>query len=229
MVDLDIPSDKSPHTFLHWMQTGLTPVITASNIAASNGSTQAFTLLHTKNTSAIVTYTQPAPPARNPLSHRYTQILVDTSSMTSAGLSALHSAAETRVGFDTNSALQAAGLSNNVVAGNSFNVTNPGQTFSSASFGNSTSIGIGNGQQADQMIKSDGGFKGFGAASSGAGGTLTTTISSAPAGPTAGLMNAGKSGSQTSTASSTLGPKSYYLLTLMGSLGFVTAFLASRL
>ncbi|KAI7776317.1 hypothetical protein LA080_005504 [Diaporthe eres] len=183
------------------MQTGLTPVITASTISASNGSTQAFTLSNAKNTSAIVAYTQPAPPAQNRLSHRYTQILVDTSSMTSAGLSALQSAAETRVGFDIDSALQAAGLSKNVVAGNSFNVTNPGQTFSSASFGNLTSVGIGNGQQADQMIKSDGGFKGFGVADSDTGGTLTTTISSAPAGPTSGLTNAGKSGSQTSTAS----------------------------
>lgn len=229
MVDLDIPSDQSPHTFLHWMQTGLTPVITASTLSASNGSTQAFTLLNAKNTSAIVAYTQPAPPAQNPLSHRYTQILVDTSSMTSAGLSALQSAAETRVGFDTDSVLQAAGLSNNVVAGNSFNVTDPGQTFSAASFGNSTSIGIGNGQQADQMIKSDGGFKGFGAANADIGGTLTTTISSAPAGPTSGLTNAGKSGSETSTASGTFGRESDHLLTLMSTVGFVTAFLASRL
>lgn len=228
MVDLDIPSDQSPHTFLHWMQTGLTPVITASTIPASNGSTQAFTLSNAKNTSAIVAYTQPAPPAQNPLSHRYTQILVDTSSMTSAGLSALQSAAETRVGFDIDSALQAAGLSNNVVAGNSFNVTNPGQTFTSTSFGNSTSIGIGNGQQADQIIKPDGGFKGFGTADADIGGTLTTTISSAPAGPTSGLTNAGKSGSVTSTASDTLGRKSDPLLTFMGTLGFVTAVLVSK-
>ncbi|KAH8767404.1 phosphatidylethanolamine-binding protein, partial [Diaporthe sp. PMI_573] len=126
MVDLDIPSDQNPHTFLHWMQTDLAPATTAATISASNGSTQAFTLTNTKNTSALVAYTQPAPPAQNPLSHRYTQILVDTSSMSPAGLSVLQSAAKTRVGFDTESVLQAAGLSSNVVAGNSFNVTNPG-------------------------------------------------------------------------------------------------------
>ncbi|KAG6358450.1 hypothetical protein INS49_014334 [Diaporthe citri] len=228
MVDLDTPSGQSPRTFLHWMQTGLTPVITASTISASNGSTQAFTLSNAKNTSAIVAYTPPAPPAQNPLSHRYAQVLVDTSSMTSAGLSALQSAAETRVGFDTDSVLQDAGLSSNVVAGNSFNVTNPGQTFSSASFGNSTSIGIGNGQQADQMIKSDGGFKGFGAAGAGVGGTLTTTISSAPAGPTSGLTNAGKSGSATSTASGAFGRDYGHLFTLMATSGFVTSVLVSR-
>lgn len=228
MVDLDIPSDENPHTFLHWMQTGLTPVITASTISGPNGSTQAFTLSNTKNTSAIVAYTQPAPPPQNPLSHRYTQILVDTSSMTSAGLITLQSAAQTRVGFDTDSVLRAAGLSNNVVAGNFFNVTNPGQTLTSASIGNSTFIGGGNGQQADQMIKSDGGFKGFGASNADIGGTLTTTISSAPAGPTSGLTNAGKSGSVTSTASGACGRGFHHLLTVRGTLGFVTAILFSR-
>lgn len=228
MVDLDIPSDQSPHTFLHWMQTGLTPVIAASTVSASNGSTQAFTLSNAKNTSAIVAYTPPAPPAQNPLSHRYTQILVDTSSMTSAGLSALQSAAQTRVGFDTNSVLQAAGLSSNVVAGNSFNVTNPGQTFASASFGNSSSTGFGDAQKADQMTKSDSGFKGFGAANADFGGTLTTTISSAPAGPTSGLTNAGKSGSQTSTASGAFGQESDFVLTFMATLGFAAIVLAGR-
>lgn len=218
MVDLDIPSDQNPHTFLHWMQTDLTPATTASTISTSNGSTQAFTLSNAKKTSALVFYTQPAPPAQNPLSHRYTQILVDTSSMSPVGLSALQSAAQTRVGFDTESVLQAAGLSNNVVAGNFFNVTNPGQTFSAAAFGNFTSTGTGNGQKSDQMTQSDGGFKGFGA---GSGSTLTTTISSAP-GPTAGLTNAGKSGSETSTASCAFGGSFDRMLALVVPLGCIT-------
>lgn len=218
MVDLDIPSDQNPHTFLHWMQTDLTPATTASTISTSNGSTQAFTLSNAKKTSALVFYTQPAPPAQNPLSHRYTQILVDTSSMSPAGLSALQSAAQTRVGFDTGSVLQAAGLSNNVVAGNFFNVTNPGQTFSAAAFGNITSTGTGNGQKADQMTQSDSGFKGFGAA---IGSTLTTTISSAP-GPTSGLTNAGKSGSETSTASIAFGGSFDRMLALVVPSGCIT-------
>lgn len=227
MIDLDIPSDQNPHTFLHWMQTGLTPIITASTISLSNGSTQAFTLSNVKNTSAIVAYTQPAPPAQNPLSHRYTQILVDTSSMSQDALSALQSAAQTRVGFDTDSVLQAAGLSGNVVAGNSFNVTNPGQTFTSASFGNVTSSSIGNNQGADQMIKSDGGSKPFGAANADIGGTLTTTLSSAPAGPTSGFTNAGKSGSATSTASYAFGRGFDHLLTLSAISG-IAMVLAGR-
>lgn len=218
MVDLDIPSDQNPHTFLHWMQTDLTPATTASTISTSNGSTQAFTLSNAKKTSALVFYTQPAPPAQNPLSHRYTQILVDTSSMSPVGLSALQSAAQTRVGFDTESVLQAAGLSSNVVAGNFFNVTNPGKTLSAAALGNFTSTGTGNGQKADQMTQSDSGFKGFGA---GSGSTLTTTISSAP-GPTSGLTNAGKSGSEPSTASFALGGSFDRMLTLVVPLGCIT-------
>lgn len=225
MVDLDIPSDQNPHTFLHWVQTGLTPATTASAISASNGTTQAFTLSNAKNTSAVVPYTQPDPPAQNPLSHRYTQILIDTSSLSQAGLSALQSATQTRVGFDTASALEAAGLSNNVVAGNSFNVTNPSQTLSSASFSNSNSSLLGNGASNDQgngqMMKPDTGFKGFGTASAGdgfpVGGTLTTTISSAPAGPTAGLTKAGTSGSETSRASGTSRWDASHLLLLIAT------------
>lgn len=228
MVDLDIPSDQSPHTFLHWMQTGLTPATAASNVALSNGSTQAFTLSNVKNTSAIVAYTQPAPPAQNPLSHRYAQILVDTSSMSPDQLSALQSSAETRVGFDTESVLQAARLTGNVVAGNSFNVTNPGQPFSSASFGNSTATGVGDNQNADQTIKSNSGPKPFGAANAGLGGTLTSTISSVPAGPTSGFTNAGISGSATSTASSAFVLHSDNLLTVLAVAG-ITTVLVGRL
>lgn len=228
MVDLDIPSDQSPHTFLHWMQTGLTPATTASTVSLSNGSTQAFTLSNVKNTSAIVAYAQPAPPAQNPLSHRYAQILVDTSSMSPDQLSALQSSAETRVGFDTESVLQPAGLTGNVVAGNSFNVTNPGQTFSSASFGNTTATGLGNNQNADQMIKSDSGPKPFGAANAGVGGTLTSTISSAPAAPTSGFTNAGISGSATSTGSCAFDRLSDHMLTVL-AVSAITTVLVGRL
>lgn len=126
MIDLDIPSTTNPHTFLHWMQTDLTPATASSTMTTVNGTLTGFTLTNAKNTTAIVAYTQPGPPAQNPLSHRYTEILVDTSSLSAAGLTALKTAAATRVGFDINTTLKAAGLSNNVVAGNSFNVSNPG-------------------------------------------------------------------------------------------------------
>lgn len=227
MVDLDIPSDQNPHTFLHWMQTDLTPATKASTISASNGSTQAFTLSNAKNTSALVAYTQPAPPAQNPLSHRYTEILIDTSSMSADGLSALRSAAETRVGFDTNSVLEAAGLSSNVVAGNSFNVTNGGQATSSTNTGgNSTSSGTGNDQKSGQDTKSSNGT-----ASVNQAGTLTSTISSAPAGATSGswtkVTGTGKDGGDASAASRAFGGDFMYTISLLMGLGVTAAFVQS--
>ncbi|KAH8900788.1 PEBP-like protein [Thozetella sp. PMI_491] len=126
MLDLDIPSNTNPHVLLHWMQTDLTPATTTTSLATANGTSQAFVLQNAKNTTALAAYIGPGPPAKTPLSHRYTQILVDTSSIKANGTAALKAAAATRNGFDITTVLKNAGLSNNVVAGNSFNVTNPG-------------------------------------------------------------------------------------------------------
>lgn len=130
MVDLDIPSTTNPHTFLHWVQTDLTPSTAASAVAAASNATsattQAFTLNNTKGTAALVPYTQPNPPAQNPLSHRYTQVLVDTSALSATALATIQAAVQSKVGFDVATVLQNAGLTANVVAGNSFNVTNAG-------------------------------------------------------------------------------------------------------
>ncbi|KAK8086464.1 hypothetical protein PG994_001438 [Apiospora phragmitis] len=127
MVDLDIPVDTEPHTLLHWMQTGLTPATTATAVTTGDGTASVFPLQNTKNTPALADYAVPAPPAKNPLSHRYVQILVDTSDLSAEGLEALQNATTTRVGFDVAGALAAAGLPDSaVVAGNSYSVTNPG-------------------------------------------------------------------------------------------------------
>lgn len=128
MVDLDIPVDTDPHTLLHWMQTDLTPATTATALATGDGTTASvFELQNTKNTPALADYVSPAPPAKNPLSHRYVQLLVDTSNLTEEGFEALKNATSERVGFDVAVALAAAGLSDrDVVAANSYNVTNPG-------------------------------------------------------------------------------------------------------
>lgn len=128
MVDLDIPVDTDPHTLLHWMQTDLTPATTATTLTAGDGTTASvFELENTKNTPALADYLAPAPPAKNPLSHRYVQLLVDTSGLGARGLEVLKNATSERLGFDVTAALAAAGLSDrNVVAANSYNVTNPG-------------------------------------------------------------------------------------------------------
>lgn len=69
-----------------------------------------------------------------------TEIIVDTSDASEEGLNALKAAAVNRLGFDAQSVLTSAGLADKVVAGNFFNVTNPGP-LSGSPTSNSTSGG----------------------------------------------------------------------------------------
>lgn len=128
MIDLDIPTNDtgSTSTLLHWMQTGLTPATTATPLNMTSGGESVFLLENTANTPALAPYFGPSPPARVPLSHRYTQILVDTSGVSTQATGALQDAAASRRGFDAPTVLQQAGLENKVVAGNFFIVMNPG-------------------------------------------------------------------------------------------------------
>ncbi|KAI1197223.1 PEBP-like protein [Nemania serpens] len=133
MIDLDIPTDSPPqtNTLLHWAQTGLTQ------------SNTTFALSVPDDEAAFAAYLGPAPPAKIPLSHRYTEIIIDTSDASEEGLDALKAATVNRLGFDAEGVLLSAGLADKVVAGNFFNVTNPGP-LSGSPTSNSTSGG-GNG------------------------------------------------------------------------------------
>lgn len=128
MVDIDIPTNAPPatSTLLHWMQTGLTPATTATNLNTSNGAMPVFLLQNTSNTAPFAAYIPPGPPARIPLSHRYVQILVDTTGIQQTALTGLKTAAANRSGFSALNTLMAASLQTKVVAGNFYNVTNPG-------------------------------------------------------------------------------------------------------
>jgi hypothetical protein len=149
MIDLDIPTNNPPqtNTLLHWMQTDLKPATAATALNTSAGNANAFAL-QTGQTAAFATYLQPNPPARVPLSHRYTQILVDTTGVQQTALDSLKSAAQTRQGFKAQEVLTAAGLQSKVVAGNFYNVTNAGPAAasnSSSSGGSSSGSGSGSG------------------------------------------------------------------------------------
>ena len=141
MVDLDIPTDTPPKTstLLHWMQTGLTPATSATQLNTTSGSSRVFLLENNANVAAITPYFGPNPPARVPLSHRYTQLLVDTTGLSESGTEELRTAAKTGRGFDVASVLSKAGLQGKLVAGNSFNVTNGGQAV--AANGTATATG----------------------------------------------------------------------------------------
>ncbi len=128
MIDLDIPTNNPPatDTLLHWMQTGLTPATTATRLTTQTGELSVFLLENTTQTPPVLAYFGPGPPARIPLSHRYTQILVDTSDIDDEDLQVLRTAAATIRGFNAQTVLEQADLEDEVVAGNFFNVTNPG-------------------------------------------------------------------------------------------------------
>lgn len=147
MIDLDIPTDTPPETgtLLHWMQTGLTQGDSATTINTTTGTTTAFMFQTSDSQSALAEYIGPNPPARVPLSHRYTQILVDTSDATEEDLSALEDASANRLDFDALTVLTEAGLADKIMAGNFFKVENPGPAMgtvaSNSSTGAATSTG----------------------------------------------------------------------------------------
>ncbi|KAI0881098.1 PEBP-like protein [Annulohypoxylon maeteangense] len=143
MIDLDIPTNNPPATgtLLHWMQTGLTQNTRATAINSTTGTTNAFVLQNSKNQAAFAAYLGPAPPARVPLSHRYTQILVDTSNASANSLSTLQTAASNRTNFNAMTVLTQAGLANKIIAANFFNVTNSTATNGSGGSGRATGTG----------------------------------------------------------------------------------------
>ncbi|KAI2471926.1 PEBP-like protein [Annulohypoxylon bovei var. microspora] len=151
MIDLDIPTNSPPATgtLLHWMQTGLTQSTKATAINTTTGSMNAFLLQNSKNQAAFAAYLGPAPPARTPLSHRYTQILVDTSNATTNNLNILQTAASNRSNFNAMSVLTQAGLANKVIAANFFNVTN---STTASSGGSSRSTGTGSATSPTQTF-----------------------------------------------------------------------------
>lgn len=151
MIDLDIPTDSPPKTdtLVHWAQTGLKQSAAPSNLGGNN----AFLL--TKGTEAATqAYFAPNPPNKAPVTHRYTQIVIDTTGAAAADVKKLQDAVKAKQkGFDVVSALKAAGLSDKVVAGNFFRVTN-GQAAISA--GNSTTGG-GSNPRPSGVVKGTGG------------------------------------------------------------------------
>ncbi|KAK0742286.1 hypothetical protein B0T21DRAFT_448986 [Apiosordaria backusii] len=136
MIDLDIPTAQPPRQ---------TPCSTGSKPDLG------FLLLNTTGEAPVVGYFGPNPPARVPLSHRYVQILVDTSDITEEGEEVLRRAGGMLRGFNAGEVLREAGLEGGVVAGNWYNVTNPGPVVnqtgraSGTASGTATSTGTGSG------------------------------------------------------------------------------------
>lgn len=189
MVDLDIPTNSPPqtNTLLHWMQTGLTPATEATALNSSKGAANVFAL-QTGQTAAFAPYLQPNPPARVPLSHRYTQILVDTTGVQQTALDSLKSAAQNRQGFKAQDVLTAAGLQSKVVAGNFYNVTNAGPA-AAASSNSSSSGGSSSGSNSgSNSTKGSGSGSGSGSSTGSGTGTNSGTNGTRPGTSTNGAV-----------------------------------------
>jgi len=133
MVDPDIPPQTAggPTTeLLHWMQSGLVSANTSTTI----GGVKVFELRNPSNTTAFASYIGPSPPNKAPQTHRYTQMLLNTTGNVTA-LTSLAKFAMTRSNFSAVNVVRSSGLT--VLAGNSFNVTADSSTTGVGS-GNST-------------------------------------------------------------------------------------------
>jgi hypothetical protein len=146
MTDPDIPgapTDSKTGQFLHWIQAGLESSSTSTTVAGKT----IFELINPSNASAFAPYAQPSPPNRALTTHRYIQLLVNTTG-DSAALRTLMTAGATRTNFSALNVVNAAGVK--VLFGNYFNVTNEDAlaaagTTSLASNSSATTTGKGNG------------------------------------------------------------------------------------
>jgi phosphatidylethanolamine-binding protein (PEBP) family uncharacterized protein len=179
MVDPDIPSSSGTgptSQFLHWVQSDLVSSDTTTTISGQ----KVYTLVNAKNTTAFAAYLQPNPPNKAPTTHRYTQLLFNTTGASAAtALKSLQTAAKSRGNFSTAEVVKSAGLV--VLMGNSFDVA----------FGdkgiNSTGTGAGSGSSSGTS-----GGKGSGTSGGKGNGTATSnSTSTSTAGP---VMSTGGAG-----------------------------------
>ncbi|TVY49184.1 Protein FLOWERING LOCUS T [Lachnellula cervina] len=187
MVDPDIPpqiAGGATSELLHWLQPGLVSANTSTTI----GGLKVYELINPTNVSAIATYISPSPPNKSPTTHRYTQLLLNTTGNGTA-LSTLSKAGATRSNFSAVDVVRNAGL--NVLFGNYFNV-------SAAT--NTTGSGTGNGTSSGASSSGSGGK-----ATGGASAVTTTRLTTVPGSTATAAAGAGSDGNSTGAAKSTAG------------------------
>ncbi|PQE03452.1 phosphatidylethanolamine-binding PEBP protein [Rutstroemia sp. NJR-2017a BVV2] len=177
MVDPDIPSSSGTgptSQFLHWVQSDLV----SSNTTTTISGQKVYTLVNTKNTTAFAAYLQPNPPNKAPTTHRYTQLLFNTTGgSASTALKSLQTAAKSRENFSTTDVVKSAGLV--VLMGNSFDVAFADKGINSTGAGAGSSSGTSGG-------------KGSGTSGGEGNGTATSnSTSTSTAGPVVSTGGAG--------------------------------------
>jgi phosphatidylethanolamine-binding protein (PEBP) family uncharacterized protein len=178
MVDPDVPmGNGSTVEFLHWMQSGFT----SASVATQIGGQTVFKLELASNTSALAAYVQPGPPPQVPFTHRYVQMLLNTTGQ-DGNLTELAKFAANRGGFDANKVVQTTGFE--ILMGNSFNVTADTTTATNSTGAAATTTGAakgtkstGNASPYGNSTTADTGKKGGKAGKAGKDGNSTTTAS----------------------------------------------------
>ncbi|KAL3422618.1 phosphatidylethanolamine-binding protein pebp [Phlyctema vagabunda] len=177
MVDADIPPKEAggpTSELLHWMQPGLVSATSQSTIAGM----QVFALENPKNVSALASYLPPNPPNKAPTSHRYIQLLLDTTGLDSTNnLTTLMKEAASRGNFDAVGVLKANGLT--VLMGNSFNVTNAEALAADGLNKSSNSTGAGSARASGEAKGIPGAAAGAATFTSGALSNATAALNSA--------------------------------------------------
>ncbi|RDW89112.1 hypothetical protein BP6252_01144 [Coleophoma cylindrospora] len=139
MVDADIPPAQAggPTTeLLHWMQTDMVSASEQTTI----GGMKVYEMTVPTNVSALASYIAPNPPNKAPTSHRYIQMLLNTTDLSaSMNLTTLMKEAASRGNFNAEQLVKANGLT--VLMGNSFNVTNAAALSRRAIFAMNNSTG----------------------------------------------------------------------------------------
>ncbi|KAL2889522.1 hypothetical protein HOO65_020064 [Ceratocystis lukuohia] len=193
MIDSNVPSNTTSSgttTLLHWALTGLS----SSNVSTNLNGEPAHILKPTSNSTApLAKYIGPAPPARVPLSHQYTLILINDTSLTSSNRKRLQKAADKRLGFDAPTVLGATSLSLDTVAASYFNVTNSAKGLVDTGSGLNSTTG-----NSDRGGSGSGSSSGSGSARGSGGSSSSRPAQTNPA--------ASGSGAANSTSISTSGP-----------------------
>lgn len=129
------------------------------SVPLSISGAEVYLLQNAEQTEALSGYTGPNPPAVEPLSHRYTLLLVDLSDIEPEGLEVLAESTGEWVGFEAKAVLDKAGIGEGVIAGTFFNVTNPGPVNGTAGGPPPTEPG---GPGATDPVTAGAGVRGFG-------------------------------------------------------------------
>ncbi|KAG9231303.1 phosphatidylethanolamine-binding protein [Amylocarpus encephaloides] len=187
MTDPDIPgapTDSKTGQFLHWIQPDLESAASSTTVA---GETM-FELKSTTNATAFATYVQPSPPNRALTTHRYIELLVNTTGNSATAMTLMR-AGMSRQNFSALNVVNQAGVQ--VLFANYFNVTNEAALAGGSNVTGETATGTGTGRGGASATGTEGGDSGSASGTGRGGGNAAITGAAVPVGIGNSAMMAG--------------------------------------